>query len=98
MSGIHLEMASFSSESVDSRPDLEFRRRATRKALLFFLLPPEAIVAAVRAGSGTLGIWFGHPGATKHKRLRAQNDPKWTFLFPRFHVEGAKYFLIFASQ
>ena len=58
MSGMHLEMANFSSESVDSdsRPDFEFSGRATRKALLpFFLLPHEAIVAAVRAGSGTLG-------------------------------------------
>ena len=56
MSGMHLEMANFSSESVDSdsRPDFEFWGRATRKALLFFLLPHEAIVAAVRAGSGTL--------------------------------------------
>ena len=71
-------MASFSSESVDSRPDLEFRGRATWKALLFFL-PHEAIVAAVRAGSGTLGIWFGQAGANTQKE-----SPKWSKNGPWF--------------
>lgn len=91
-------MASFSSESVDSRPDLEFRGRATWKALLFFLLPHEAIVAAVRAGSGTLGIWFGQSGAKTQKAESPKWSKNWTLIFPRFDVEGAKYVLIFASQ